>query len=270
MEYTIENIKALLINGNTTKQIGKIFDKAPNTIAFHIRKNNLQEFMKYKKPEYIKDFFKKIDTPEKAYILGFLTGDGDYNKNNIMTLALSKQDICIPIFISKNTGCNYYVSDKTDKEKKIFPKVRISIGDKNYITDFKKYGIFDYKKNRKVPIINSKLYRYLLLGLFDAEGCITWGYRKDRNRLWHKISFTSSLSILYGVQKILDRFGISSAIKPKKDEDCYIIEFSDKERVFKFLNIIYPDNSFIVLERKYKKAIALRRTSGEFRETQNG
>ena len=38
------------------------------------------------------------------------------------------------------------------------------------------------KKGRNLPITSKKLEPYLLQGFFDAEGCITWGYRADRNR----------------------------------------------------------------------------------------
>ena len=108
--------------------------------------------------------------------------------------------------------------------------------------------------------------RYLLLGFFDADGCITWGRRKDRNRIWQKVSFTSQLHLLEGVQKMLySNIGISSTIRPKSDEECYIIEISNKEDVLKFINYIYPENDkFIILQRKYLKANALRLELEEF------
>ena len=77
------------------------------------------------------------------------------------------------------------------------------------------------------------------MGFFDADGCITWGIRKDRNKIWQKISFTSQLHLLEGIQKMLyNNIGISSTIKPKSNEDCYIIQFSNKEDVLKFINYI--------------------------------
>ena len=40
-------------------------------------------------------------------------------------------------------------------------------------------------------------------------------------------------------------------------ENCYIIEFANRKDILKFLDYIYCDN-FVVLQRKYLKAKALR------------
>ena len=124
------------------------------------------------------------------------------------------------------------------------------------------------KDSRHIPVIPQKLEMYLLQGFFDAEGCITWGKRKDRNRVWHKVSFTSKYKMLEGIQNILYKNGIPTKLKPKSDgSDCFVIEFSSKNAVLDFLNIVYSDKDFIVLKRKYKNAQALRLELGEFGES---
>lgn len=266
MEYNIENIKKLVLEGKTCKEIGAIFNKSNSVIEYHLTKHSISNLLANSAPMYISNFFNKIDSKEKAYIIGFLAGDGSFNKNASMTVELALKDKCIVDFISKYTGVNVNISKKFNAEKRLFPRARMTLGDKSFTRDFKKYRIFDYKVNRKIPVIKKELQRYLIQGFFDAEGCITWGIRRDRYRIWQKLSFTSSLSLLLGIQKILDTWNISTAIKPKGKEKCYIISFSDLKRVNSFIDIIYPDNSFIVLDRKYQKAIALRRKLGEFRE----
>ena len=124
------------------------------------------------------------------------------------------------------------------------------------------------QKRRHIPFVSPKYERYLLQGFFDAEGCITWGRRKDRNRIWQKISFTSQYKMLEGIQNILYKKGIASKIKPKSDSSkCFVIEFANKNDVLAFLDIIYPNDEFIVLKRKYKNAQALRLELGEFGES---
>lgn len=268
MEYTIENMKKLVEDGMTCKEIGCVFGKDGRTISYHLEKHGCSSLLKHSKPPYVSNYFNKIDTKEKAYIIGFLSGDGSFNKKgNFMSLELALGDKCITDFVSEQTGARVCTSTKTNREKRRFPRARMALGDKNFSIDFNKYGILTYKNTRKIPNIKKELQKYLIQGFFDAEGCITWGIRKDRYRVWQSIKFTSSLSLLYGIQKILDTWGISTAIKPKQGEDCYVVAFSDLKRVNKFLDIIYPDSSFIVLNRKYKKAIALRRKLGELRET---
>ena len=97
-----------------------------------------------------------------------------------------------------------------------------------------------------------------MLGAFDADGCITWGRRKDKNRIWHKISFTTSLKIASGIQMFLIKeLNISTTIHPKSNSECYVIEFANKIDIYKFLDYLYQDD-FIVMKRKYNKANALR------------
>ena len=106
----------------------------------------------------------------------------------------------------------------------------------------------------------------MLLGFFDADGSISYGIRKDRNRFWQQVRFTSQLKLLEGIQQMLYKnIGISSIIRPKKGEDCYVISFGSKEDVLKFINYIYPkDDDFIILQRKYLKANAVRLELEEF------
>ena len=75
--------------------------------------------------------------------------------------------------------------------------------------------------------------------------------------------------LLEGVQQHLFNIGITTKLRPKSNENCYIIEFANKKDVLKFLDYIYPDNDFIILKRKYLKAKALRLELEEFGGTTN-
>jgi len=122
------------------------------------------------------------------------------------------------------------------------------------------------KQDRHIPIISPKLENYLVQGFFDAEGTITWGHRKDRNRIWHKVAFTSQLRILEGIQNILIKNGIPTKIRPKSDNNCYVMEIANKEMVLKLMEYIYQDNGFIILKRKYQNYQTLRLELGEIGE----
>lgn len=257
-------LKKYLDEGLSTRQIAPLVGLNHRTVQYWIDKYKLTECMNYKKPVYNEEFFRKIDSPEKAYILGFILGDSCISDRNI-EITLSIEDMEILTFIQKNIGgCfrNYY---DMNKEKRKFPKSKMIVGNKPILNDLKTKSGGNLKEDRHIPVISEKLERYLLLGFFDAEGCVTYGKRKDRNRTWQKISFTSQFKMLEGIQKILLKNGISTSIKPKSSEKCFVMEFSSKPDVLKFISIIY-DNEFVVLHRKYNKAIALRLELGEFGE----
>lgn len=261
-----ELLEKYLEEGLTQREIAKIVGKGKSTVGYWITKYGLNDKSKYAKPKY-KDprMFNKIDTPEKAYIIGYTLADG-YISDNAIEFGCCLEDKEILQFVAEYIGANYTEDLTYIPEAKRFPRARINIGNSALITDFNKHC--SSKENKHCPIIPKNLEKYLVQGFFDGDGCLTWGRRKDRNRLWQKISFTSSLKVLEGIQQILlKQCAISTIIRPKSNENCFVLEFANKRDVLKFLNFIYPDDSFIILKRKYNKAQALRLELGEFGES---
>ena len=205
----------------------------------------------------------KINSKELAYVIGFISADASIDKINRVEISTSIKDKSIIEFISKIIGSNISVDEKYIQEKKIFPRYRTS----RKIKDILKFVGNRKKEFRNIPIVSNKFTKYLVLGFFDGDGCITWGRRKDRNRIWQNISFTSSYFLLESIQKILLKIGISSSIKPKGTEKCFVLKISSKKDVLKFCEWIYSDEDFIILKRKFDVFRALRLELGEFGET---
>lgn len=256
-----EELLKLLLKGLSTREISEILGCSRSNVGYWINKYELNEFMKHHSRKNAYNF-EKIDNRQKAYSLGFILADSNINIKNIIELSIEKRDKEIIDFISNVIQSEVNIDNTFVKEKRRFPRVRTS----RKIKDILKFTGGRLKEERHYPKIKKDLERYMLLGFFDADGCITWGKRKDRNKLWYKISFTSQLKLLEGIQKMLyNNLNISSVIRPKSNENCYIIEISNKEDVLKFINYIYPkDTDFIVLQRKYLKANALRLELEEF------
>jgi len=247
-----ELLEQFLSDGKSTREIQEIIGLHHNTISYWINKYNLNDKSQYKKSENYT--FTKIDTKEKAYILGFILADGAITNTNT-EISVSMQDKEVVEFIAKIINGNVHYDNTFNKQTRRFPRARLI----KKIIDITKFIGGQNKPDRHYPIIRHDLEKYMMLGLFDSDGCITWGFRKDKNRLWQKINITSSLKILTGVQQyLIKKLDISTIVRPKKDENCYIIEFSNKHDVLKFLKHIYSDKDFIVLKRKYLKAEALR------------
>lgn len=257
-----EELESLLKEGKTTREMARLYDVSNNTISRYIRQYNLQGL--YKKPKYDSYHLSAITTKEVAYMLGFIIADGAVN-NELVEISISIRDTEILELFSSLLGLNYHVDNTVIKEKRRFPRIRIT----RKLIGINKFIGGDNKKNRNVPIINKQLEVYMIRGIFDADGCITWGYRKDRNRLWHKVSFTSSLSILTSVQKVLFKLGITTMVRPKSNEDCYVLEFANKQDIITFYNYLYKDTDFIPLKRKFNNFNALRLELGEFNGTTN-
>lgn len=250
-----------LKEGKTTREISSELNIANTTISRYIRKYKLQNL--YKKPKYSIYKLNNINSKEKAYAIGFILADGSINSKNQVEISIKYEDKELMELFTTLFNCNFSEDLTTDPQKRRYPRVRLS----RKIEDITKFIGGTKKEDRNVPIVRKELEVYLLRGIFDADGCITWGYRKDRNRLWQKVSFSSTLNILTSIQKILYKIGISSMVRPKKGEKCYVLEFSNKEDVISFYNYLYNDRTFIPLNRKYDYYQALRLELGEFSET---
>lgn len=203
-----------------------------------------------------------IDSKELAYMIGFICADGGINNRNIVEFGVKLEDKEILDFLSKLLLTEVNIDNTFNRETRRFPRARFS----RKILDILRYVKSPLKNDRILPIISPELEKYLVLGFFDADGCITWGRRKDRNRIWQKVSFTSSYKMLCILQRILYKLHISTSIKPKKNENTFVLEFSSKEDVLKFGNWLYED-SFIVLKRKFNNFYALRLELDKFGET---
>lgn len=182
-----------------------------------------------------------------------------------MHLNVAIRDAEVIKFIASILGCNYTISNITDKKTRRFPNISIN----RTLKGLSKLIGGDKKIERNLPIIKKELEVYLVRGFFDADGCITWGHRKDRNRIWHKVQFSSQLNLLTALQKILYKQGISTSIRPVKNENCYVIEFANREDILKFYDYLYTDKEFVPLKRKFNNYNALRLELGEFGETDN-
>ena len=254
-----ELLENFLKEGKTTREIGLMLGVANTTISRYIRNYGLSNL--YKKPKYLPYHLTKIDSKEVAYMLGFIIADSSIN-NEIVEISIAIKDSELIELFSSLLGINPHKDLTLVQEKGRFPRIRLI----RKIIGINKFIGGDKKKDRNVPIIQRNLEVYLIRGIFDADGSITWGYRKDRNRTWHKVSFTSSLGILTSVQKVLYKIGISTIVRPKTNEDCYVLEFANKEDILKFYDYLYADESFIPLKRKFNNYNALRLELGELSE----
>ena len=262
-----EFLKSKLLEGLSTRKIAQLPEVTIDhrTIQYYIHKYKLEEFMNYKKPVYNEEYFKVIDTKEKAYILGYTLADGYIGPARLdYSCALADREILD--FIASELKTKVRVSTITNRKQKRFPNAKIGIGNKHLVHDITRLsgGI---KEDKTFPRIKPELEPYMLLGFFDGDGCLTFGHRKDRGRLWQKLNFTGSYKLLLAIQKLLLKQGISTALYPKGTEKCFVLETANRENVIAILRYMYQDESFVVLHRKYNKYNALRLELGENEET---
>lgn len=187
-----------------------------------------------------------VDTRLKAYILGFCICDSGIAENEIVTLGLADPDpiqiLSVEMKGSSHIGKNSNGSYRYILRKKVPNIISIYRG--------------RLKKDRNIPfdIIPPHLFKYFILGMFDADGCLC--FSMDRNP-YNYIEFTSQGNMLPQLYDYFRRvYNMDWLLRFKEKNNCYKLCTNRRDYILNFLSIIYSDPSFIILPRKYYKAIS--------------
>lgn len=215
--------------------------------------NNIRVKFKYKVDN---NFFKKIDSSDKAYWLGYICADGNISKNTFNFSIASKDREIIEKFKSAiNSNHKIYFREYYDKRYlKTYKIYNLIITRKEIVLDLINLGITSNKTNElEMPKIEEKYYSYFFAGLFDGDGCVF--SQKKKNKIYYGVDLISTKEILEFLQQyLICKYNFSKTsikkIKSKK-ENLYHINFYKNAK--DFMNWIYQDEQFSYLQRKMDK-----------------
>lgn len=238
----------ILIKGNSYRKIAKeIFDINPDTLSSMCKEAGIAKDNR-RKYDLNEKYFNKIDTPEKAYWLGFIAADG-YIREDRATLQIQLQES------DKSHLSKFLKAINTEKEiMKIeqngYIGYRILIHSRKMINDLVANGCFQNKSLKlSPPNIDKKLIKYWILGYYDGDGgiCI---YENNKR---YKTYYTGTYEVLSFIKKY---YSIGS--KLRKEHRCLNNTFAlhiteTKSKIM--LDDFYDTKEAIdfCLERKYNK-----------------
>jgi len=185
-------------------------------------------------------YFNKIDTDNKAYILGLIASDGSIKNKYTVRISLRDKHILEDInalLFPKNV---YRVTQ--NKCDKMFV---LNLCSKDIIKDLNNQGIYknktyNLKYNFSVP---DKVYPSFVLGYFDGDGCI----RKNLER--SELSILGTKDVITGIRNDVDRLaGVEGRIYTDKNQ-LYKLCYAGKNKSKKFVEWLYSGKS-ICLNRK--------------------
>lgn len=135
-------------------------------------------------------YLAKIDSPNKAYILGFIYGSGSIY-NETVTIC-GKKDILLDIAEEINFGGIVYSIGKSN---------RIHIHRKGWANDLADLGLEQKNAGYYFPAIHHVLLNHFLRGLFDARANFNYRrYPEVQITLWH--DFAQDLRDILGQRNI--------------------------------------------------------------------
>lgn len=206
------------------------------------------------------DFFKKIDTEEKAYIVGFIAADGHIDANTYrLTIALKNSDYQLLEKIRTAMHSTHPIkrgilrkNPYKKTENKILEQCSISINGKDLVQPLINMGLSGKKtytlSDELIKYIPDNLVRHFLRGYFDGDGNVTWGTEYSSG-FKYIVQVCGNEDFLNGsFQKYFP--SNCSLYKNKYSKQCYTWKIANKKEVLKFLIYIY-DDAHIYLNRKY-------------------
>lgn len=198
------------------------------------------------------DYFENIDTPTKAYFLGFLMADGNVyqdergNKSAAIQMELQARDLHILESLKEE-----WESDNKITHSKRKDEYHISVRSNKMAADLAKYGVVPRKTFllRMLPEIPYELYPDLIRGIFDGDGTV-FTLKKD-GRL--KFGFYGTYELVFDIVKLLVcELGLPDNKITNKGTVSFIT-FCRYKDIINFYNYIYYDQNVICLKRKKEK-----------------
>lgn len=256
----VEEIKKLIDDGFFLSELASHFNVDKETMKLRLQELNLTIKNKNRVNRRIKsDYFSNIDSPIKAYWLGFLFTDGcvdHYRKTGRIRLQLQEQDKEILEKFKEDLGLDC----------KIIYDVRsnstccsVEFTDEQIYNDLSQYDIVPNKtyKIKNIPYqkIPTQFLSAYALGLFDGDGCLTFS-KKSMSEItlgytaYHEDEvkdFQTLINQLAGIQN--------------KNKCIYTsawhVQWRGRRQVIKILDILYKDCPRF-LKRKHDKYLQVK------------
>lgn len=204
------------------------------------------------------EYFNKIDSPEKAYWLGFIYADGCITNNNVFEIKLSIKDIGLLIQLKKDLNSKHNVGEY--EMNTAYGNVKycmFAIRSMELCNQLKDKGVCMNKTNNcvfpKENILPKEFVWDFIRGFFDGDGSVyitneTWKYGKYQTP---SVSFTGTQDMLQHIlEKIQKYYDTNTIVKPYYNgKQVYDLKFGGINLVNTIYHLLY-DNATRFLQRK--------------------
>lgn len=208
------------------------------------------------------DYFKEIDTPNKAYIFGLLASDGNLTKkDNRVRLRLNKRDASVLVRIREDMGIERPIT--FTKYGKGSHLADLSFTSREISRDLINAGLRPSTKSLDLEypsqdILPKRYNNDFIRGFFDGDGSIAVSSNKGFPEF--RMNFTGTREILETIRRNLhDEAGLPRPViyKDKRTTNCHYFSFSGTGNANKLYNYLYGKDfdisTNIAIERKYNR-----------------
>lgn len=264
-EKQTKEIINLYHSGISCKQIGKQFKCSKQTVNALLKNGNIKirdNSHAQQKYQINENIFEIIDTSEKAYWLGMLTGDGWITDDNDLGLSLEQSDKEHIYKFRDFLKSNHPITIKNNGFKKDgTPSIsyELRLTNKKIVSDLRQYGFTKNKTHYiKFPNIDGKFLPNYMLGLVDSDGsfCLKTHYKRKHIRLLNFNFIGPTVFAQIFQQILIDKCKISKTkLGTQKNTDFVrTVEYGGYKNIYKIVKFLYNDPP-VWMERK--KSIAI-------------
>lgn len=254
--YKFEDIVKKLKEVGSLKAVAQEFELNYNVILRWFSQQGLSA-RGYKIKNH--DFFKDINTPEKAYFLGFIYADGYvYEPDNFLRIKINSRDKHIlEKLVTYLYRGNKEIKEWFEEGRKV---CSLSVSSKQMISDLKDWGVTQNKTfTIKFPAkLSLDMTRHFIRGFFDGDG---WVSKVGSNKFGDLLSVgfcSGSDDFIIALREILLSIGlhphkIGNTINTSSNNKCYKFSISRRAEIVFLKKYFYQEvDKELYLTRKYK------------------
>jgi len=239
--------------GENASQISSSLGVNRQNLVYFLRKEPSVKWRGRRTFVFDEDYFKEIDTEQKAYFLGFLFADGHNCVGKYISMDLQFRDRRI---LEKFSKALKYEGPIFDRERNDSLYSRLRVSSKKLSHDLLKYGMIQNKTVNPLvfPNIRVDLMWHFLRGLSDGDGSI----RSDQEQTTKRFSWilSGNKTMCIQIREYFLTCGFNSSIH---EYDNYsMLRVDGNNQVEKLLSCLYS-NASIYLERKKKQFLFIQK-----------
>lgn len=266
-EYVSKNY-----NKKETREIATTLKKTVKQVSDHAYRLGIsRDLVRFDKNE---DYFKVIDTEDKAYWLGFLYADGCINqsrnkntgniKNQNLEVSLASVDHFHLEKLKMSIGYTGEIKTKIVKlNGKEYPCSRLTVSGIKFTDHLINKGCTPRKSlTLTFPgenILPKELQNHFIRGYFDGDGCVFYSHNEEYKQNTYTVNFVGTLELLSEIQIVFESEAGLNRTKIIKKGNAYQMSYGGFHNFNKIKSYLYS-NSMTFLDRKFKKFIEANET----------
>lgn len=241
-------------------KLARIFHHSESTIKKHLLLNgiHIRDLRESHELPFDKMYFEQIDTPEKAYWLGFIYADGSISKRNVFSIKLSIKDKEHLYKFKKDINSQHIIGEYEMNTK--YGNIKycmFNIHSIHLCNQLQKLGVNENKTQEcnfpDESILPEKYKWDFIRGFFDGDGSVYISNYKWKYREYHclGVSFTGTENMLQSILQEIKKY-CNTNTKVRKYYDgkpVYDLKFGGINLINNIYHLLY-DNSTRWLKRK--------------------